>query len=74
MAENRKQRLIDLVKRLIATPGEIVHRFKKRLVSLKRSKRVIDWSKSPELSGSGRSFTQLESCCVSQSVIVQSLI
>lgn len=33
----------DLVEQLIATPKENVQRFKKKLSSLKRSKRFIDW-------------------------------
>ncbi len=33
----------DLIERLIATPKENVQRFKKKLFSLKRSKRFIDW-------------------------------
>ena len=33
----------DLIERLIATPQENVQRFKKKLASLKRSRRFIDW-------------------------------
>ncbi|MBU4318201.1 MAG: hypothetical protein KKF30_13135 [Proteobacteria bacterium] len=33
----------DLIERLIATPKENVQRFKKKLSSLKRSRRFIDW-------------------------------
>lgn len=33
----------DLIERLIATPRENVQRFKKKLSSLKRSRRFIDW-------------------------------
>jgi len=33
----------DLIERLIATPEDNVQRFKKKLSSLKRSKRFIDW-------------------------------
>jgi Family of unknown function (DUF6880) len=36
----------DLVERLIATPKENVQRFKKKLASLKRSRRFIDWRES----------------------------
>ena len=37
----------DLVERLIATPTENVQRFKKKLTSLKRSRRFIDRRESP---------------------------
>ena len=33
----------DLIERLIATPKENVQRFKKKLSSLKRSRRFVDW-------------------------------
>lgn len=36
----------DLIERLIATPKENVQRFHKKLASLKRSKRYIDWKGS----------------------------
>ena len=36
----------DLIERLIATPKENVQRFKKKLASLKRSRRFIDWRSS----------------------------
>lgn len=36
----------DLIERLIATPKENIQRFKKKLASLKRSKRFIDWKGS----------------------------
>ncbi len=40
----------DLVERLIATPTENIKRFKKKMTSLKRSKRFIRWGASSKLS------------------------
>jgi len=33
----------DLIEQLVATPKENIQRFKKKLSSLKRSRRFIDW-------------------------------
>jgi hypothetical protein len=33
----------DLIERLIATPAENIQQFKRKLSSLKRSRRFVDW-------------------------------
>jgi len=64
----------DIIESLVATPSENVQRFKKKIASLKRSRRFIDWQNSSGLAQELRMLLQSLKISVSNSLTGAELV